>query len=735
MLKYILVILVLAIHFSGYAQIVEGWVFDGGEDGKKTPLPGANVYWSGQNSGTVTDQNGYFSLKEHDEVDKLVISFVGYGTDTLQVNGNKAIQRTLYPGEQLAEVTVSERVKATTISRLSPRMTQTISQKELNRFACCNLSESFETNASVDVSYSDAVSGVKQIRLLGLAGRYSQLMLENIPILRGAETAFGLDYIPGTWMDQIHVSKGSSAVKNGYESVTGQINIQYKEPMGEEKMHFYTYANQDGKIEGNLGYSYKISDKWATSILAHSATHLREMDMNDDGFLDKPNTSIASFLNRWQFQGQKVEGKFGIGYMAENREGGQVDYDHDKPRTTQSAYGIGIDVEKIQAFSKVGFLLSRPQTSIGTIASFNYFDRNSFYGNRIFNTEQYNLYANLIFQTYFFNTSHSYNTGLSMVYDENKTLFQDSAFNQSNAVPGAFFEYNYKPSSNFTFMAGLRYDYSSVYEGFFTPRLHLKYDVLEHLTLRGSAGKGYRSAYTISENTNLLASSRTFVFEETIDQEEAWNYGASIVTDFPLLGKDLTFSVEYFYTQFLNKLVVDLEQNDQAVHFYNLDEKAYATSFQTELMIELFERFDLTTAFRLNDVKTTYTGGIKQEPYVNDYKGLISAGYSTNMDKWKFDATVQFHGMSRLPGSYENQPGVANIDAPESFVNVIAQVTKNYKNWSFYVGAENLTNFTQDRAIVDVENPFGDSFDASMVWGPLYGRMFYAGIKYILNTY
>ena len=732
MLKFFTIATAILAVYSVRGQNVEGWIFDGEYQNEKQPLAGANVYWENQNTGTTTNLNGYFNLKPSDNSTTLVISFVGYRNDTLKISNNRAIQHKLMPGKTLSEITVQERVRATTISKINPRLSQTISSKELNRFACCNLSESFETNASVDVSYSDAVSGVKQIRMLGLDGRYSQLMLENIPIMRGAETAFGLEYVPGTWMERIHVSKGSSAVKNGYESITGQINIQYKEPMGDEKLHFYTYANQDGKLEGNLGYAYEISDQLATSILAHTGTQVRKLDMNGDGFLDKPMTDIYSFMNRWQFTGKKTEGKFGISFLNESREGGQTEFDHKKSRSSQSSYGIGIDVQKLHAFSKVGFLLNRPQTSIGTIASLNYFDRKSFYGNRDFNTEQINLYTNLVYQSFLFNTSHTYNSGISVVYDQNRSLLVDSTFKNTNVVPGLFLEYNYKPTYRTTVMAGIRYDYSTLHGGFFSPRFHVKHDFSKYITFRGSLGKGYRNAYAISENSNLLASARTFIFEEKIKQEEAWNYGVSLVTNFPLFDRELTFSIEYFYTQFNNKLVVDLEQNDMAVYFYNLDGEAYAENFQAELMYEVFERFDVTAAFRLSDVKTEYASGLTRDPFVENYKGLISLGYSTNMNKWKFDATVQFHGMSKLPGSFRSNPENFGIDSPETFTNIIAQVTKNYRFWSFYVGVENLTDFTQEAAIVNVENPFSSGFDASMVWGPVYGRMFYAGIKYIL---
>ena len=735
MLKIYLVPLVMLFYLGGQAQNIEGWIFDGAEQSGNTPLYGANVRWLDKNSGTATNQKGYFSLENNTNSTIIIVSFVGYKTDTIDVSNKTEIKKSLFPGQEIDEIVVAERVKSTSISRINTQLAQTLDTKELNRFACCNLSESFESNASVDVSYSDAVSGVKQIKLLGLAGRYSQIMLENIPILRGAETAFGLDYIPGTWMKQIHVSKGASAVKNGYESTTGQINIQYKEPLDKEKMHFYTYANQDGKVESNLGYAFKLSEKWGTLILAHGGTHFAKSDMNNDGFLDRPKTNIASFMNRWQYHGDKVDAKFGISVLKEKHDGGQVNFDPKISQQEQSSYGVGIDVEKAHLFSKVGFLLNRPNTSIGTIASANYFSRNSFYGNRVFNADQINLYGNVIFQSFLFNSDHTYNSGISVVYDNNETHFEDTTITTTNLVPGVFLEYNYKPNNNLTLVAGMRYDYSSIHKGFISPRVHLKYSLNEYLTYRGSAGKGYRNAYTISENTNLLASSRAFIFEEQIEQEEAWNYGSSFVADFKLFDRDLTLATELFYTQFNNKLVVDLEQSSSAVHFYNLNGKAYATSLQTEMTIEIFKRFDLTAAFRLNDIKTTYQGGLKEEPFVNKYKGLISAGYSTNMEKWKFDATIQFHGLSRLPSSYDGTALGADIDAPESYINLIAQVTKNHRNWSFYAGVENATNFQQKRAIVDVQNPFGDQFDASTVWGPLYGRMFYVGIKYVLINY
>ncbi len=718
------------------AKKIEGRVTD--KSNKKEALIGVNVYWQGTTEGTTTDASGYFSLKQAGNNHMLMFSYVGYKTDSLMVHDNKPVLVYLTAGTDLNEVTVTERIKSTNISKINPILTQNITSKELTKFACCNLSESFETNASVDVSYADAVSGIKQIKMLGLSGRYSQLMLENIPIIRGSETAFGLDYMPGTWMQSIQVSKGTSAVKNGYESITGQININYQNPGNDEKLHFYFYANQDGKMESNAGINFDVNERWSTNLLVHGGSNSRKLDMNDDGFLDKPVSYTGNFMNRWNYMGKKVEAKLGLSFLTETRKGGQTDFSHELTQQEQSAYGIGIDVNRVNAFSKVGFLFSRSNTSIGWISSVNYFERESFYGNNILDVEQVNLYTNLIFQSYIGSTKHTYNTGVSVVYDNNSEVFSDgNIYTNANVgyeefVPGVFFEYNYIPLEQFSMLLGVRNDYSSIHGNFITPRAHAKYSFPAYTTIRISVGKGYRTPTIISENTQYLATSKQIVINEKSLQEEAWNYGISLNNEIPIGKRDLTLSLEFFRTEFQNQLVVDLEQNTQEVHFYNLQGKSFANSFQVEAFYELFTRFELSGGFRLNDVQTDYINELKSVPFISRYKGLISGQYRTNLDKWQFDATVQFHGSQRLLQANDAN-GIATNNQSDEYITMIAQITKNHRYWSFYVGAENLTDFTQENAIIGVDNPFGSDFDASQIWGPLYGRMFYVGVKYNLD--
>ena len=735
MKKLYTIVFSVLISLTTYAGNIKGKVLEK-KDNKSIPLVGVNVYWAETTIGTITDDKGSFIIEQaNDKHQMLVFSYVGYQNDTIPVEDSSPVTVFLTQGEALGEITVKQRRANMSISKLSPLYVQNVDGKELERCACCNLSESFETNASVDVAYADAVSGVKQIQLLGLSGRYSQIAIANIPVLRGAESAFGMEYIPGTWMEGLQISKGAAAVKNGYESMTGQINIQLKEPSGTEKLHFYTYGNQDGKIETTFGYTYDLNEKWSSSLMVQGSGNFREMDMNKDGFLDKPLAKMGTFIHQWNYKGDNYTSKFGFSYIKEKREGGQKGYDHSQAQSSQSLYGIGIDVQRFNAFAKNGFILNREATSIGTIVSYNYFNRNSFYGFNTFDVTQHNLYANIIYQSYIGDTRHTYNTGASLVYDNNDAIFNGSKNNvgYSETTPGVFFEYNYIPHEKFTFMAGFRYDHSSLHNGFFTPRIHSKYNISKHITVRASAGKGYRTADAISENSNFLASSKIFVFDEKIMQEEAWNYGLSLVNEIPIGKRKINLNMEFYRTDFENQLVVDLDQNSNAVHFYNLDGKSYSNIFQVESSYELFNRFDLTAAYRYNNVKSTFNGDLMDAPFVNKYKGLLSASYRTNLDKWQFDLTAQFNGQQRLPLTGNNSLANSRSNASEKYVVWMAQITKNYRNWSFYAGGENIGNFKQKNAIIAPESPFDSEFDASRIWGPLYGGMVYIGVKYNLN--
>ena len=719
-------------------QTVVGTVSGLNEQQEKVPLPFVNVYWSGTQHGTVTDENGDFTITRHGTGDHLLVfSFVGYANDSLLVkSGQTSVDIILTSGEALDEVTIAKRFGGSYISRLRPIKTEFITEAGLQKLPCCNLSESFENSATIDVGYSDAVTGARHIKMLGLAGIYSQMLFENIPYLRGLESAFGLNYVPGPWMESIQISKGAAAVINGYESTTGQINIEYKKPEKSDPLFVNLFANSIGRFEANVTAAIPVNEKWSTMLLAHGSTMKHKIDRNEDGFLDIPLNRQLNFFNRWKYNPEgNVRMQFGISVMDELREGGQMEFDYDRDKGGSEYYGINISTRKFQGFGKIGFLFpEKPYKSIGFQTQSTWFSQESLYGLRLYDGEQVSYYANLIYQSIISNTNHIINFGASFRYDDFQERLNTVNYNRTEYVPGIFGQYTYTYPEKFNGIAGLRLDHNSVYGLLITPRMHLRYNLDEHTALRASAGRGYRSANVLAENTGVLASSRVLHFAEEFEMERAWNYGLNITRRFPLAtGREINASLDFYRTDFQNQVVVDMDMDPGAVYFYNLDGKSYANAFQAEVSLEPVERFDITLAYRYNDVKSTINGQLKELPLTTRYKGLLTLSYATPFRKWAFDFTGQLNGQSRLPDTRMNPPEYQLEEFSPQYVVLHAQVSKRFKWFEIYVGGENLTDFRQEDPILAPDDPFGPNFDASMVWGPLLGRRFYAGIRYTLK--
>ncbi|MFO7614852.1 MAG: TonB-dependent receptor [Bacteroidales bacterium] len=736
-MKLKLIISFIIILLSGQispAQSIKGFVYELSASQEKTPLPGANVFWEGTSHGTATDKNGAFSLETVGSINHyLVVSYVGYINDTLHAHPGESIEVILRNNKTLAEVEVLERAPGAHISRNDPILTQQITMGELKRAACCNLSESFETNASVDVNYSDAITGAKQIKLLGLAGKYSQMQTENIPNLRGLASSYGLSYIPGSWMESIQVSKGTSSVKNGYESVTGQINVEYKKPENQEMLFLNLYVNQIGRVEGNVNSSIRVSPRWNTAVFGHISNQAATFDHNHDGFIDDPMFTQVNLFNRWNYNSEVMEGMFGVKYLNEDRQGGQMEYYNNKEPGSEDFYGTRILTNRLEAFSKTGFFLNRPESSIGWINSYIYHDLDAFFGLNTYDATQHNFYSNLMLQTWIGNTAHTITTGISYNLDNFDETLNDSAFIRTEHTPGIFAEYSWVVPDKFTLLLGLRGDYNSLFGVFLTPRLHLKYNIMPKLVARVSAGRGSRSASVIAENLSLLTTSRYFIFTEKLKMEHAWNYGINLTQYVDILGRELSISAEYYRTGFTSQVIIDKEQNLDQIRVYNLDGPSYANTWQVEMKYELIRRMDVTLAFRYNDVKMTIDEQLQREPLVNKYKGLVTASYATNLRKWQFDVTAQFNGPSRIP-STAMFPEQYRMESESPFYTVLnAQVTRFYKKWEFYLGGENLANYKQNHPIIASEDPFGPHFDASNIWGPISGIKVYLGVRFLLK--
>ncbi len=726
---FVIIFIVFICHVS-IGQKIQGTVFEKNNNAIDVPLPGVNVYWAGTQTGTSSNSEGQFTIKRLKEHKQLVISFIGYQKDTLIVNDDQNYYTVILSlNNDLKEVEILEKETGSHVSRLNPILTTKITGGELRKAACCNLSESFETNASVDVSYSDAVTGAKQIKLLGLAGIYTQFLRENIPTMRGLATTYGLEYIPGTWMESIYVSKGTASVKNGYESVTGQINLEFKKPENSEKLYLNLYANHLGKFEGNAYSAYKLSEYISTMVLLHGETFQKKHDFNKDSFLDRPLTNQLNIMNRWRFKKNNVGAQFGFNILSEERSGGQVDFVKGMTLEESNPYGINVKTNRYEVFTKNSYLFNRPGTSIGFINSYVYHDQQSFFGLNNYNATEHNYYGNLMFQSYIGNTNHTYTAGISYLFDQFDENLNDSTFSKIERVPGSFIEYTFTLPEQFMLILGSRIDFHNIYGTLFTPRMHLKYEINYRNIFRASVGKGYRSPNIIAENTYLLASSRKLVFLDDPDIEEAWNYGINYTRYFDINDRELVVNVEFYRTDFTNQLVIDRDTDIYQALIYNLKGKSYSNSLQFEANYELFKGFDLVAAFRYNDVKMTINDDLVQKPLVNRYKGLVTFSYLTKLKKWQFDFTAQLNGDSRLPDTKGLPDKYQRSETSPVYTLLNAQITKYFKKWDVYLGGENLTNYKQDDPIIAADDPFGKYFDSSLVWGPLMGIKVYAGIR------
>lgn len=656
------------------------------------------------------------------------------------ISGQKESTDTI-ADQELNEVTVVSRKAG--VSRMAGAINGSVINKdELFKAACCNLGESFTTNPSVDVNYSDAATGARQIKLLGLSGTYVQMMTENLPNFRGAAAPFSLGYVPGPWMQSIQVSKGASSVKAGYESITGQINVEYLKADDVPGVEANIYGDTDGKMEANASGNIHINDKLTTELLTHYENRWGANDMNMDGFKDMPNIRQYNLQNRWIFKSPHYMLRAGISLISEHRTGGQtlnaLDDDMRKSMEGKELYGIDIRTNRYEAYMKHAFILNKEHgTNIALMATGSMHQEDALYGHKTYYVNEKNVYASLMFE-HNFNKQHNLSAGLSLNHDYLGQLYRltndattaRTRANDKETVPGIYAQYTYNLNDRLIVMAGIRGDHSSRYGNFVTPRFHVKWQANDIIGFRLSAGKGYRSVHALAENNYLLASSRRLIIDDNLKQEEAWNYGISSQMNIPLFGHTLKLNAEYYFTNFENQAMVNFDSDVHEVRVSNLDGKSYSHVFQVDASYPLFKGMTLTAAYRRNYVKETYDGILMDKPMLSKYKGLVSASYKTPLGLWQFDATMQLNGGGRMPKTYTLSNGELSWDQTfKAYGMLSCQITRWFRHFSVYIGGENLTGYKQKHPVVDAMNPWGNQFDTNMVWGPISGAMGYVGIR------
>ena len=715
------------------SQHTMGNVSGENENGMLEPLTGASVYWQFTTIGTFTDSTGYFHIATPENVpSKLIVSLVGYISDTLTIDKPNQMDLKIVLKNMITLKEVNVVANGSTLySTVNLINTEIVDNKELQKAACCNLSESFTTNASVDVAFTDAVSGAKKIQMLGLDGVYTQILSENIPMLRGLSSAYGLNYIPGTWIDKIMVTKGTGSVVNGYESISGQINLEFLKPDTYKNRFFANvFINDKQREEVNLHFDKKFNTKWSTLLFASVSDMSHKEDRNHDSFLDMPLTRQYNLFNRWDYKSRKkLTAQLGLKALLESRQGGQMDFNYSTDYNTTKHYGIGINTESMEYFSKTGYLFDKPGRSIGLQTSGKWQMQDMYFGLRNYIGEEKYFYSNFIYADIIKTTDHKYKLGVNYIYDNYDEKFNDSTFKRTEQVPGIYGEYTYTHADKFSLVAGVRADDHNIYGMQYTPRLHIKVNPSKTTTLRFSGGRGFRTANIFVENQSVFASSRKIEIKETFKPEIAWNYGLTANQRFKILEREAFVNVDFFRTDFVNQVVMDLDQNVNRVVFYNLIGKSYSNSLQFDFGFEPIKDLAVKLAYKWYDVKTTYNYELMDKPFIPKHRVMANLSYSTYRDVWKFDFTTNWFGQSRIPSTVSSPVQYQLLKESSDYFILQAQITKRFKKFELYLGCENILDYFQMNPIIAADNPFGPNFDASMVYAPLEGRTFYCGMR------
>ena len=650
----------------------------------------------------------------------------------------------IFSQENLEEVKVVKKRKGIQKSFTVTGNTTLITSKELLKAACCNLAESFETNPSIDVNFSDALTGTKQIKMLGLTSPYLMITEENVPSVRGASQAYGLSFTPGTWVESIQITKGAGSVVNGYESISGQINTELLKPLSDIPFFLNVYGSTDSRFELNTHFNTKLSDKWSSSLFLHGNARVAKLDMNDDGFLDNPLAKQINILNRYQYyNAEKGWVSFiNFRYMNDKKQTGELNFNPKRDKATTNYWGSEINTERLDVSTKVGYVFQdMPYQSIGFQNAFNRHDQQSYFGLNQYNIKQSSYYSNLIFNSIINNTMNKFAAGLNFTYDKYQEFVNVNDVSRVDNSVGAFFEYTYDNADDFSVILGGRVDNHNRLGTFLTPRLHVRYNPWEKGVLRFSAGRGKRSANIFAENQPLFASSRIFEILDTngkiygLSPEIAWNYGLSFAQKFSLFGKNADVGFDLYRTDFQNQAVVDVMQSPQQVLFYNLNGKSIANSLQLEFNYEIINHFNLRSAYKFYDVRTDYLSGNYQKPLQAKHRFFGNLEYEThigeNGKQWKFDYTFNWIGQQQLPNTASNPVNDRLPEFSPSYSLMNAQITKTFSStFEIYIGGENIGNYSQQKAILGTDNPFGPTFDASIVYAPVFGQMYYAGLRF-----
>lgn len=710
-------------------------------------LIGASVCWKDTRQGAITDTTGRFQLPLRTDTAVLVVNYVGYPPQEVTVlPGENNLWIEVSGARQLKEVTVQGATFGTQLSTIETRNVESITSKELHKAPCCNLSESFQTSGAIDVSFPNALTGAREIQLLGLRGIYSQFLVENRPAMTGIATPFAFDYIPGTWLSGIALAKGASTVKTGFSGITGQVNAELVNPKTDKPLFVNAFTSTEGRGELNVHLNKKGAE-WSNGLYLHGSFVQNNWDMNRDNFKDSPNRQQLNGMYRLVYDGPKGCAQFNIQALSDHRSGGQI-----RPAESGQLFGIDQQNNRVEAWGKYGkeHLFGRKFLEIGNIMSASWHKTGAQYGPNHYQGEQRSFYAQSLLQGILGTTDHKFVFAPSIQHDDIHEFVNQTDLSRKETDAGAMVEYTYSHPTlrmdipDWVVVLGSRLDWNSRFGWLFTPRMSAKYSFSEESLVRISAGRGFRSPNLVAENISLLASNRVFRFAPDLSIEDGWNYGVNYTQELHLFGRTATFSLDLYRTDFVRQILVDVEQAPEIngtdstffVSFYNQPGRSFSNSLLGTFQYNLLPGLDIKLVYKWNDVRAEYADDqLKTQILTPRHRGLVTLDYTTPSKKWLFNTYVQLIGSQRLPD---------NRFIPHHYIHHFPDYTPSYavwsgqitrkigEKWEIYAGCENITGYQQHHVIIAADEPNSPYFNGSEIWAPMMRQTGYVGVRLAL---
>ncbi len=730
----------LLFSISSVAQTITGRVVTTANQ----PLPGASIIWLNNKKSITAKEDGSFSITKTAKNKQLVASHAGYIKDTIDVGGMDTVVFELQQNSNLQEVVVSSEKDGTILSNLTPFKTEILTSVELKKSACCDLAGCFETQASVHPQTTNIITNAKELRILGLSGVYNQVLIDGFPMFQGLSFTYGISGIPGTLVDNIYISKGANSVLQGFESISGQINVETKKPNASEKLFANLYMNSFAEKHLNLSTNFKIG-KWHSLLAFHTVQPADKTDRDKDNFLDLPLLTRYMVINKWKIGKEKDWGwssEIAFRFLNENRIGGQTFFDPGQHKGSSTVYGNTVLLNQPEIWAKTSYRFNDLHRLTLYTSGFHQ-NQDSWFGSLSYKAKQTNAFINLQYE-WNRTDNHSLKTGISLksldikediaftdnIIDRN----YDGEYNRTERITGLFAENTLTfLKGKMTWIAGVRVDHHNQFGLNVTPRTLLKYDPNPKLTIRANMGTGWRTVNFFSENIGLLASSRDIVFTEAIRPEKALNMGINITQKFENENVSGYISMDYYRTNFQSQLFPDYDTEPTKAFVKNYTGKSVSNGFQTDLFIKLYKRYEFKAGYNFLDVYRINNGVKEVLPFNPRHKILTTFSYKPVSNKFHADINIHWFGKQRLPNTQSNPSAYQRPDYSQDYTTVNAQFTYTFKSLEVYTGCENIFNFRQNQPIISWQNPFSPYFDISSVWGPTRGRELYMGIRWKLK--